>query len=126
MYLGIMTRTNLHTKNILLVEDDFILAMDAEDTITCDGAKVSLATNVESALEILQKSEIHYAIVDLQLGDKDSRPLIKKLQENEIPFAVVTGAALDEMQDLTENDITVFRKPVDYKWVVKRLRLKIT
>lgn len=119
-----MTKENLQTKNILLVEDDFILAMDAEDTITSDGAKVSLATNVKSALEMLQKSEIHYAIIDLHLGDKDSRPVIEKLQENEIPFAVVTGAELDEVQDLTKNDITVFRKPVDYKWVVRRLSLK--
>ena len=119
-----MTKENLHTKNILLVEDDFILAMDAEDTIAADGAKVSLATNVESALEMLQKSEIHYAIIDLHLGDNNSRPVIKKLQENEIPFAVVTGAELDEVKDLTEKDITVFRKPVDYKWVVRKLTLK--
>jgi DNA-binding response OmpR family regulator len=119
-----MTHNNQQTKNILLVEDDFLLAMDAEDTITSNGATVSLATDVDTALDVLQKSEIHFAIVDLHLGDKDSKPVMKKLQENEIPFAVVTGADLNEVQDLVENDITVFRKPVDYKWVIRRLSLK--
>lgn len=121
-----MTDSTMPTKNILLVEDDFILAMDAEDTISSDGANVSLAVNVETALELLQKSEIDYAIVDYHLGKNNSRPIIEELQANEIPFAVVTGAELNEVQDLANNDITVFRKPVDYKWVMRRLSLKVS
>ncbi len=119
-----MTNNKTHAKNILLVEDDYILAMDAEDTISSDGANVSLATNVDTALDLLQKSEIHYAIVDYHLGRKDSRPVIEKLKAKDIPFAVVTGSELDEIDTLTDEKITVFRKPVDYKWVVRRLSLK--
>lgn len=119
-----MTEKTLFNKNILLVEDDYILAMDAEDTIVSNGSVVSVATNVETALEVLRKSEIHCAIVDLHLGNDDSRPIIEKLKANEIPFAVVTGAEINEIKDLEDNDITVYRKPVDYKWVLKRLSLK--
>jgi ActR/RegA family two-component response regulator len=118
-----MTKQKLTSKNILLVEDDFILALDAEDTIAADGANVSLATNVKTALEVLKQSEIHYAIVDFHLGSDTSKPIIKELMANEIPFAVVTGAELNEIEDLKKDSITVFRKPVDYKWVVKKLSL---
>lgn len=117
-----MSKKNSSHKKILLVEDDFILAMDAEDTIASDGAIVKVADTVTSALKVLAQSEIDYAIVDLNLGNDNSKPVIEKLKQNEIPFVIVTGADLPEIEKLVEPDTTIFRKPVDYKWVLRKLK----
>jgi len=119
-----MKQNHKSQKTVLLVEDDFILAMDAEDNLTTDDTSVSVVSTVDTALDVISNSKIDYAIVDFQLADKDSKPVINKLKETDIPFAVVTGADLHQIHDIINDNTTVFRKPVDYKWVMRRLYLK--
>ncbi len=118
-----MTHHKSKLKNVLLVEDDFILAMDAEDMLATDAVNVNVVDTVKKAFEVLNTSEIDCAIVDLQLVNHNSEPVIKKLKEQEIPFAIVTGADIKDVDRFSDGQTTVFRKPVDYSWVMRRLNL---
>ena len=61
-----MTNIARNQKNILLVEDDFILAMDAEDAIRSAGLEVSVVDNVDDALKVLESEKI-----DAEIGTDD-------------------------------------------------------
>jgi ActR/RegA family two-component response regulator len=110
--------------NILLVEDDFILSMDAEETLTANGAKVIAAEEVSTALDIIENIQIDYAIVDYHLGEETSEVIIDKLCKASIPFAIVSGTELKNLQKFIDEKMTIFRKPVDYNWVMRRLSLQ--
>lgn len=109
---------------VLLVEDDFILSMDAEETLTANGAKVIAAEEVSTAMDVIENIQIDYAIVDYHLGEETSEKIIDKLSKLSIPFAIVTGAELKNLQKFIDEEMTIFRKPVDYKWVMRRLSLQ--
>lgn len=110
--------------NVLLVEDDFILSMDAEETLTSNGAKVIVAEEVSTALDVIDNIPIDYAIVDYHLGEETSEVIIDQLSKSSIPFAIVTGTELKNIQKFIDEKMTIFRKPVDYSWVMRRLSLQ--
>lgn len=109
---------------VLLVEDDFILSMDAEETLAANGANVIVAEEVSTALDAIENIEIDYAIIDYHLREETSEMVIRQLEKSAIPFAIVTGAELKNLQKFIDEKMTIFRKPVDYKWVMRRLSLQ--
>lgn len=124
MHYIIMKNHTEKLVNILLVEDDFILSMDAEETLTSNGAKVIAAEEVSTALDVIENIQIDYAIVDYHLGEETSEIIIEKLSNSSVPFAIVTGAELKNLQKFIDEKMTIFRKPVDYEWVMRRLSLQ--
>lgn len=80
------------TGHALVVEDNIIIAMDAEDILTNLGASsVTTASNVVSALDAISKSEPSFALLDVNLGTETSEPIAVCLAERNIPFAFATG-----------------------------------
>lgn len=116
-----MTNIARKQKNILLVEDDFILAMDAEDAIRSAGLEVSVVDNVDDALKVLESEKIDGAIMDFNLGNQTSEPVLGVLDDKEIPFAVVSGADLKELTTSVGEIKHLYRKPVDYDQVALHL-----
>lgn len=109
-------------KNILLLEDDSILAIDAEDSIEAGtGFRTELANTVERALHILKNKLIDGAIIDFKIGGDNSVPVISYLKKLKIPFAVVSGTDLKELRQNLDEDVVIWRKPVDYQRVAVSL-----
>jgi CheY-like chemotaxis protein len=78
--------------DVLVVEDDAIIAMDFEDTILGFGAKtVRVAANVSRALQLIAERAPDFALLDIGLVQEKSFAVAERLEALGIPFAFVTG-----------------------------------
>jgi CheY-like chemotaxis protein len=82
--------------DVLIVEDDPIIALDFEDTILGFGVKtVRTAANVAKALELIDVRPPEFALLDVSLIREKSFAVAERLETLKIPFAFVTGYGAD-------------------------------
>jgi DNA-binding NtrC family response regulator len=84
--------------DVLIVEDDPIIALDFEDTILGFGVKtVRTAGNVAMALDMIAERVPEFALLDVGLVREQSFEIAEKLTELNIPFAFATGYGPDRV-----------------------------
>lgn len=77
---------------VLLVEDQFLIAMDAEDMLSALGARdVVVCSSVAEAMAALDRVRPDLALLDINLGNETSMPVAVRLRDLGIPFAFATG-----------------------------------
>lgn len=77
---------------ILIVEDDPIIAMTAEDMLDEVGCTVAaVAGTVAEALARTNDTEFDLALLDYKLRDEESLPVARKLRDGGKPFIFSTG-----------------------------------
>lgn len=82
--------------DVLIVEDDPIIALDFEDRILGFGVKkVRTAGSVSRALEMIADRAPDFALLDIGLVREKSFAVAERLDVLEIPFAFVTGYGAD-------------------------------
>jgi DNA-binding NtrC family response regulator len=82
--------------DVLVVEDDAIIAMDLEDTILSFGVKtVRIAANVSRALAHIAERAPDFVLLDIGLVQEKSFAVAERLEALGIPFAFVTGYGAD-------------------------------
>jgi CheY-like chemotaxis protein len=82
--------------DVLIVEDDPIIALDFEDTILGFGVKtVRTAGNVARALEMIADRAPEFALLDVGLVREKSFAIAERLAVLKIPFVFVTGYGAD-------------------------------
>ena len=82
--------------DVLIVEDDPIIALDFEDTILGFGVKtVRTAGNVTVALEMIADRVPDFALLDVGLVREKSFAIAERLEALKIPFVFITGYAAD-------------------------------
>ena len=82
--------------DVLIVEDDPIIALDFEDTILGFGVKtVRTAGSVARALQLIAERAPDFALLDVGLVREKSFAIAERLEALEIPFAFVTGYGAD-------------------------------
>lgn len=82
--------------DVLIVEDDPIIALDFEDTILGFGVKgVRTAANVAKALAMIADRTPDFALLDVGLVREKSFAIAERLDELNIPFGFVTGYGVD-------------------------------
>jgi CheY-like chemotaxis protein len=78
--------------DVLIVEDDPIIALDFEDTILGFGVKrVRSAASVARALEMIADCAPDFALLDVGLVNEKSFAIAERLDALKIPFVFVTG-----------------------------------
>jgi CheY-like chemotaxis protein len=78
--------------DVLIVEDDPIIALDFEDTIVGFGVKtVRTAGSVARALEMIAERSPDFALLDVGLVREKSFAVAERLDGLKIPFVFVTG-----------------------------------
>jgi CheY-like chemotaxis protein len=78
--------------DVLIVEDDPIIALDFEDTILGFGVKtVRSAGNVAAALAAIAARQPDFALLDVALAREKSFAVAEQLEALKIPFVFVTG-----------------------------------
>jgi CheY-like chemotaxis protein len=84
--------------DVLIVEDDPIIALDFEDTILGFGVKiVRTAGNVAMALDMIAVRVPDFALLDVGLVREQSFEVAEKLAELNVPFAFATGYGADRV-----------------------------
>jgi len=77
---------------VLIVEDDTIIAMTAEDMLDEIGCKTAaIAATVVEALARTDDTDFDIALLDLNLRDENSLPVAQRLRDNGKPFIFATG-----------------------------------
>jgi len=92
----------LEGQDVLLVEDSLIIALDAEDIANRLGARsVTTAATVQGALDSIEAHPPTVAVLDINLGDRNSYPIADRLAELKAPFLFATGYG--EQANLPQN-----------------------
>ena len=82
--------------DVLIVEDDAIIALDFEDTILGFGVKtVRSCGSVSRALKLIADRAPDFALLDIGLVGGNSFAVAEKLRAMKIPFVFVTGYSRD-------------------------------
>lgn len=76
----------------LVVEDNMIIALDEESALASMGfANTELATSVATAMQIIARGKITFAVLDVNLGVESSEPIAEELNRSGIPFIFASG-----------------------------------
>jgi DNA-binding NtrC family response regulator len=80
-------------KRILVVEDEFLIALDIESVLESAGTSdiISVSRN-RDAIGALQGEPFDLAILDYKLDGELSVPVAERLTEMGVPFIFLTGA----------------------------------
>ena len=108
--------------DVLLVEDSLIIALDAEDIVTRLGAEtVSTAATVDSALDAIGSGHPAVAMLDINLGDRNSFPIADRLMELNVPFLFATGYGEQAQLPMEHRHRLVVQKPYTLENVARAL-----
>ena len=77
---------------LLVVEDEFYLAMDvAEGIERAGGSVMGPCSDVETSIAELRRETPHCALVDINLGQGPSFEVAHELKRRHVPFLFLTG-----------------------------------
>lgn len=78
--------------DVLIVEDDPLIALDFEDRILGFGVKTVRATgSVAGALDLIARRAPDFALLDVALVREKSFAIAERLEALNIPFVFITG-----------------------------------
>lgn len=112
----------LEGHELLLVEDSLIIALDAEDIANRLGAaSVTLLASMEAALESIDTRKPSVAMLDINLGDRNSFAIADALQELGIPFLFATGYGEQALLPMHHRGRIVIQKPYTLENVARAM-----
>jgi ActR/RegA family two-component response regulator len=81
--------------SILVVEDQYFLAMDSVLEVERRGLKALVAGTLNDALEMAQTADLCGAVIDIDLHGERAFSVIDLLRERTIPVLICTGYSAD-------------------------------
>ncbi|MDO9381782.1 MAG: GAF domain-containing protein [Hyphomicrobiaceae bacterium] len=117
-----LQRRVLAGKDVVLVEDQALIAMDIEDVLRKLGAlSVRAFPNIADALAGIVASEPHCAVLDLNLAGETSAEIADALLARSVPFIFATGYRDAVMIPERFRHIPVVRKPLSERELAEQL-----
>ncbi|EAQ37373.1 response regulator receiver [Nitrobacter sp. Nb-311A] len=99
-------------RDVLIVEDDVIIAIDIEQTVAEFGvASVRTSSNVAQALAMITERAPDFALLDVSLSEENSFAIAKVLAALKVPFVFVTGYSGDKAFPAEYSDRSRLSKP---------------
>lgn len=87
-----MMFSDLIGRNVLVVEDEYLLAVDIELAMEEHGANViGPYPDLQGSLGALAKAAVDFAVLDVRLGPENVFELADILYNRKVPFVFVTG-----------------------------------
>jgi CheY-like chemotaxis protein len=87
-----LSKRELSNRNVLVVEDEMMIAMLIEDMLSEFGCNlVGPATSILRALDLIDKEQVEIAVLDLNLDGQDTYAIADVLQRKNVPFVFATG-----------------------------------
>ncbi|CAO4195145.1 response regulator [Methylorubrum extorquens] len=100
----------LEGRRVLLVEDESMVAMLAEDMLLDLGCAVVVAMRLDQALAQLKDGDFDLAVLDVNLGSTRSYPVADALFDRCVPFLFATGYGLEGVEQ-DYRVVPVMQKP---------------
>jgi two-component sensor histidine kinase/DNA-binding response OmpR family regulator len=109
-------------RRVLLVEDEALVAMMIQESLTeCGHSVVGPISRASDALQAAKESDYDAAILDINLGDGMAYPVADIVSARGVPFVFVTGYEADTI-DERFSDIPILQKPIE-RQMLERLFL---
>lgn len=109
------------SRRVLIVEDDVFFGLDLQFALEDEGYEViGPFVSCDKALEAMKDTELHYAVLDVDLIGETSAPVARELAEKDIPFAFVTGRERAERFDGRDDAECVLTKPVSPTAIINK------
>ena len=112
------------TPRILVVEDEFLIAMELDITLTSAGYQVlGPAPNVSAALELLRAGRPDVAVLNVNLAGEWVTPVAEVLRAMFVPFILASGyGAADLHAEPVLRDAVNVGKPSRSEHLLKEVR----
>jgi two-component system, response regulator PdtaR len=125
-YRGDLNAANfLNGKTILLVEDEFLLALQLEDLLQSRGGTVlGPFPKLDEAMRAAQREDFAFAILDINLNGTMVYPLADDLLARGIPFLFLSGYSLSNLPERFRA-VTRLNKPCDPALLLNTLRARL-
>jgi CheY-like chemotaxis protein len=105
--------STLAGRRILVVEDEFLIALDIEDTLRNLGCEVmGPAATVTEALALVETAVPDAAVLDVRLGDHSTGDIARELRQRGVPFMVLTGYDRGQIADTALREAPLLPKPL--------------
>jgi DNA-binding NtrC family response regulator len=110
--------------NVLIVEDEAIIAQDLSDAIReAEGDVVGPCSGIREARAALKSdTRISAAVLDVNVSDGAITPVLEALRARRIPTLIYTGGQVPEDVRRRHPDLVVLSKPVRPARVIAELR----
>lgn len=109
-------------KAILIVEDEFLIAMDLEDSLRDQGYDVvGPASTVTQAMTLIEAQAVAAAVLDYNLKDGTSEALATQLIAQSIPVVFLSGDSLANRPEALQSCL-VLSKPVSLTELAEALK----
>lgn len=101
-------------RQILIVEDEFLIAMDLTDELSSRGYEIAgPAGSVSEAMRLIEQETPRLAILDINLKGDPSFPVAEALAERAVPFLFLSGNDATSLPE-TFRDRPILAKPIDF------------
>jgi two-component SAPR family response regulator len=98
---------------VLVVEDEFLLAMELEGLLNRHGCEVlGTASTVEWALAMLYSQQPEIVLLDVNLKGQRATPVAAALIDRGVPFVLMTGYSEAQLSEPELRDAPRLEKPV--------------
>jgi len=115
--------------NILLIEDDAVLADGLIHTLSGSGYVVTVATTGSYAQQLLTAQDFDLIVLDLGLPDMDGLELLRKIRQRKLPLPIMILTARDSVNDritgIEQGADDYMSKPFDLKELEARIHALI-
>jgi light-regulated signal transduction histidine kinase (bacteriophytochrome) len=99
---------------VLLLEDNLIVALEAEDMLRTLGASfVYTASTIATALSVLEAEPVHFAVLDINLGVETSLEFASRMRSSRIPFIFASGYGENINVGGPNHSVLTITKPYD-------------
>lgn len=110
----ILPAAPVQLEHVLVLEDNFLIAMEAEFILNGLGAKhIHIAATVAEAADILESVPLTFALLDVKLGHEHSLDFAVLLKERAIPFGFCSGYGDSITGPGILDDVPRISKPFD-------------
>jgi len=97
---------------ILIVEDEILIAMDLEDMVAeMGGTAIASAHNIQTAIKLAETIEADAAILDVDVAGQLVFPVADILEARGIPFLFNTGHSAEDALRARYVSAPICRKP---------------
>lgn len=83
--------------NVLIVEDEMLLALMLEDLLLDSGHRVVHANSLGDAMAAIERERFDAAILDINVNGKDVFPVAERLRAMSTPFVFASASDADRI-----------------------------
>jgi DNA-binding LytR/AlgR family response regulator len=113
---------DLKGRRVLVVEDEFLLAMELEGLLSRRGCEVlGPASTVRQALTVLSGGQPEVAVLDVNLKGERATPVAMALHDRGVPFVLMTGYSEAQLSEPELRHAPRLDKPVSCRALCRAL-----